>query len=157
LFLDIDGPICTERAYYAFNQDKNRHVLRAWDPIAVKLISRIAEDYQLKTVISSTWRIMHDVPTILLSHGYNGDFHKNDKTDRLKLGNPNRRDEIVDWLNTNQETDIFLVIDDIESGDSLVNSILHNNSIYCDVFNGFSYKDYKKAKQILNTQINLLK
>lgn len=162
LFLDIDGPICTERAYKAYEQDKHKQVLRAWDPIAIRLIDRLCLEYDMEVVVSSTWREVTDVPLHLLTHGFRGSFHQNCKTPSLrthpKYRDYTRADEINQWIRTHLKRHTIdrpaehkvLIIDDEESGSSLMEDAkLKQFSIMVDINNGFSLENYNKAKNII--------
>ena len=142
IFLDIDGPICNERIYKAYGHDK-------------KLISNLAVELECSVVISSSWRFAHDVPTILLTHGFDGYFHSDDHTERVHF-NSDRATEIRKWLHKHPEVHSWVAIDDEESGYSLSHTQdgMKNNTVFCDVREGFSYKNYLQAEQILRTQIN---
>ena len=153
LFLDIDGPICTDRAYFASEHNIHKRVMRAWDQTCIKMIDAIALKYQMRIVISSTWRKRFDVPTILMTHGFRADYHKDDKTQDLG----SRALDIQTWLNDHPKVDTYLIVDDKESGSSLINDPLSKYTIFCNVFEGFGYKDYMNSVNILNRRINELK
>lgn len=148
-FIDIDGVICTDRAYYAYGADKARNIMRAWDPISIKLVDRLCQDYNLKVVISSTWRQRYDVPLILLTHGFNGSFHEDDKTPQ-HFGNRSRGQEIRDWLEEHPEVTRYIIIDDSEDG--LVGNELSPYHVKTDISDGFLTHNYHCAKRILDPQ-----
>ena len=144
LFLDIDGVICTDRAYFASGQDKTKTVLRTWDTIGIKLISRLCVDYDLKVVISSTWRHRYDVPLILLTHGFVGEFHKDEKTDGKFSSN--RGQEIRMWLDDHPEVTQYIIIDDDDSG--IACTSLEPFHVKTDSFDGILTHHWHQAKKI---------
>ena len=148
LFLDIDGVICTNRAYVGSGQDQLKSILRTWDPISIQLVDRIAMDYNLSVVISSTWRQHYDVPLILLTHGFKASFHKNDIT-------PNdartRGCQIYDWLSANRDVKNFVIFDDDTTGIEQTN--LHPFQTVTSDTDGVLYSHYKKAQRILDAQL----
>lgn len=148
LFLDIDGVICTDRAYLASGADKYKNIMRAWDPISIKLVDRLCIDYNLKVVVSSTWRQRYDVPLILLTHGFNGEFHKDDKTP--VTFNRSRGQEIREWLEEHPEIIRYIIIDDTDDG--LLNNELTPHHCKTDIQDGFLTDHYHRAKKILDTQ-----
>ena len=164
LFLDIDGPICNERSYYAYEQDKHKCVFRSWDPLSVRLIDRLCIDYKLKVVISSTWRKIHDVPTILQTYGFRGEFHPCDKTP-MKFSRAGRGTEIKEWLidhkdnYPNEHIGKVLIIDDEDSGGDIYYETaqldLKPYAVFSDTDDGFGYRDYKKSIQILKKKFDI--
>lgn len=148
LFFDVDGVVCTDRAYYAYGQDKTKTIMRSWDPISLKLVDQLCQDYNLKVVISSTWRIRYDVPLIMLTQGFTSDFHDDDKTPQLFSGN--RGMEIREWLDKHPEVDRYIIIDDSEDG--LVGNELTPHHCKTSLYDGFLSLHYIRAKQILDAQ-----
>lgn len=152
LFLDIDGVICTDRAYFASAQDRNKSILRTWDPVSIKLVERLCLDFDLKVVISSTWRHGNrDVPLMLLTHGFCGEFHKDDKTP-AKLSGTSRGHEIRMWLDKHPEVTQFVIIDD--STDGIRGTELQKFHVETHVEDGFLTHNYKHAVQLLRTMNN---
>lgn len=148
LFLDIDGVICTDRAYYASSQDKERNILRTWDSVGIALVDRLCQDYNLEVVVSSTWRHRYDVPLILLTHGFRSDFHKDDKTPVCRI-HSTRGMEIRDWLEEHPEVTRFIIIDDDAAG--IRNTELEKKWVETDSNDGILTHHYLKAKKILET------
>ena len=148
IFLDIDGVICTDRAWYATEQDKHRQIIRAWDPFAIRLIGRLAADFDYEVVISSTWRKMFDVPLILLTHGFQGSFHRDESTPYL-FGSQPRGDEIREWLKEHKDVRNYLIIDDFESGTGIKGTALEKSWIETDYYNGFTVQNFKNARNLL--------
>lgn len=150
VFLDIDNVACTERAYHAYGHALDKNVMRVWDPVVIQFLNRLTEEFkQLKFVISSTWGVKHDVPTILMSHGFRGNFHEDDKVIRHFGHNPRGR-LVRDWLLDHPEIlDRYLVLDDEESGDGIRGTPTEEHTVFCDVINGMLLHNYQYARQII--------
>ena len=148
IFIDCDGVICTDRAYFASGQDKDRHIMRTWDPVSIMLLSRLCQDFDLEVVISSTWRYKFDVPLMLLTHGFRGNFHKDDQTPRLFSGS--RGMEIREWLSEHPEVTNYIIIDD--SSDGLQDNDLTPYWVQTDYNDGVLTKHYLQAVKILEKQ-----
>src|ERR1019366_9771740 len=86
LFLDIDGVLVTDRAYFTINKKIPKEPMMVFDPIGIKLINNLCDNYDLSVVISSTWRKEYDVKTILRTHGFSGKFHQDINTPTNKDG-----------------------------------------------------------------------
>lgn len=149
LFFDVDGVTCTDRSYFAFGQDKSKTIMRAWDPISLKLVDRLCQDYNLKVVISSTWRIRSDVPLIMLTQGFNSDFHEDEKTPSTFSGTT-RGHEIRMWLDNHPEVKRFIIIDDVDDG--IVGTDLEKHHCQTDTFDGIRTHHYHLARRILDGQ-----
>ena len=146
LFLDVDGVICTDRAYYASGQDKDKSILRTWDPVSINLVSRLCQDFDLEVVVSSTWRQRYDVPLILLTHGFRGNFHKDDKTPLVaRFSGPSRGEEIASWLEDHPEVKNFIILDDEYIGQKE----LQPYHVQTDSNDGILTKHYDQAVYIL--------
>jgi hypothetical protein len=151
LFLDIDGVLCTDRAYLAYGQDKTKSILRTYDPLGIMLVDRLCQDYNLKVVISSTWRHRNDVPLILLSHGFKSDFHEDEKTPS-RLRGSNRGDEIGLWLEDHPTVNNFLILDD--DTDGMKGTQFEDFQTVTDYYDGILFKNYKEAVKILEKQLS---
>lgn len=55
IFLDVDGVICTDRSYLAYDVPNKRRMWNAWDEVACTVI-REACKTGIQIVVSSTWR-----------------------------------------------------------------------------------------------------
>jgi len=154
LFLDIDDVICTNRAHVAFEHDKHGGMIRAWDPIAIKLIDRLCIEYDLEVVVSSTWRHHFPVPVILKTHGFRGKFHKSEKTPSTTrgFGEDSRGNQIHEWITDNNHTGNILIIDD--STDGIAGSNLEKFQTVTEYYEGMMWKNYHEAKKILDKQVS---
>lgn len=117
LFLDFDGVLNSER-WVKRNQDKFKslewRMTTAIDPEAVAHLNKIVAATACKVVISSTWRIMHELPklrAILKQHGFQ---YSSDVIDRTPSGlsSSRRGHEIAHWLNEHGPIDGIVIIDD---------------------------------------------
>ena len=151
LFLDFDGVICSDRAYLAAQQDKEKHVLRTLDPVSINLVDRLCQDFDLEVVISSTWRTRYPCPEILLTHGFRSSFHKDEKTP-VSFGRT-RGMEISDWLEEHPEVTRYLIVDDCTDG--LQDNFLTPHHVQTDQFDGFLTSHYYIAKKIMEKQNDL--
>lgn len=112
IFLDFDGVLCTLRQSYA---EGDLGVLGCLDPVAIRFLDRITTTYNVKIVISSTWRLGNDVQyfySLFKAAGaYNlaNSLHEDFKTvsDCGFRGN-----DVEKWLVINNEVLDYLIIDD---------------------------------------------
>ncbi len=107
LFLDVDGVLNSVRSAIAFDGYPNTHNTDKFDDISVNLIRTICYKYDVKIVLSSTWRLFKgweelrnqlQLPII-------------DKTPHLHLSR-NRGGEIQRWLDSHPEVTKYAIIDD---------------------------------------------
>jgi hypothetical protein len=61
IFLDIDGVLVTERYIREEYARTKKPQGRAFDPLCVEQFNRIIEEIEPEIVISSTWRLLHEV------------------------------------------------------------------------------------------------
>ena len=81
---------------------------RAIDPTCLQRLGDLCGRTGALVVVSSTWRLDRDVPTIFRQRGFDGRFHDDWRTD---LDGPTRGDEIGRWL-AGHAVDAYVVIDD---------------------------------------------
>ena len=81
---------------------------RAIDPTCLQRLGDLCGSTGALVVVSSTWRLDRDVPTIFRQRGFDGRFHDDWRTD---LDGPTRGDEIGRWL-AGHAVDAYVVIDD---------------------------------------------
>lgn len=114
IFLDFDGPIIPGRSYFIYDMYDNDIVGgKTFDTLAVGMINRICVTYNVKVVISSTWRILgfKKVTKYLKEAGFNlKHLHKDWETRRSDTAP--RADEISDWLKEHPEVEKYICIDD---------------------------------------------
>jgi hypothetical protein len=113
----MDGVICTRKgAGWSITgqplvRSRLRLPVRAIDPATVQHLNDICMLTGAVVVVSSMWRIHHDVPRILLARGFTGRCHVEWRTD---ADGPLRSDEIARWLDAHHWP-AHVVIDDKSS------------------------------------------
>lgn len=130
IFTDIDGVL-------------NPHWRSKWAKKSIELYNKLCKEYDLKVVITSTWRIAHtkeQLQSIFTDQGIELEIY--DYTPVLSSA---RGIEIVDWLNNN-EVDDFVIIDDKTSD---IEPYI-NNVVKCRSWIGFTMDEYKEVENILN-------
>lgn len=139
IFLDIDGVLHTDASYLKYNQMINIG--------SVRLINKIATDYNCKIVLSSTWRLNCDaieINSYLALMGFSAGLLHTDFKTRDAL--PEHRGELIqEWLNNHKEVEKYLIIDD---DDDMLDS-QKENFIHVDSVEGFSVRDYYRCESIL--------
>lgn len=142
LFLDIDGVICTARAGYMTNP---HNVWRNFDPVAIGMIRNLCDEFFLKLVASSTWRIgggeIIDLRTVLSTHGLPEHYFFSGnkwKTERLK----DRAEEIDTWLNKHNHIKRYIILDD---DNSFKNTPLEKRFIQTHPEDGMTTLNYRNA------------
>lgn len=91
----------------------------------VKRLNQIIEATGAKVVVSSTWRILHDVEELsafLKARGFIGEVI--DRTPRF--GGAPRGEEITDWLENNK-VDEFVILDDDSDMCHLKHKLVHTS------------------------------
>ncbi len=129
LFTDIDGVL-------------NPHWRAKWSKKSITLYNELCKEYDLKPVITSTWRIAHtkeQLQEIFKSQGIEIDIY-----DYTPLLGGARGLEIKEWLDNN-ECDNFVIIDDKTSD---IEPYI-NNVVKCRSWVGLSTDEIKEIKEIL--------
>lgn len=145
IFLDIDGVLNSSRTCLAFggfpHSFENDHLSR-FDRVALTLIRRIAKAAGAKFVLSSSWRILHELEEV--AQGL--DLPIIDKTPSLA---GNRGQEIQHWLNQHPEVESYAIIDDdsdmLESQKPYFVHTMHSD--------GFMWKDAERLAEILGIDV----
>jgi hypothetical protein len=109
IFLDFDGVVVCREKIYGRLEDHNKWARNA-QPEPVQQLNRIIRETGAKVVVSSTWRMHHDIPELdgtLRRSGFEGEiigttpvFHKE------------RGVEIRAWLESHPEVEDWVVLDD---------------------------------------------
>lgn len=131
IFTDIDGVL-------------NPHWRKKWGQKSIELYNKLCDKYELKIVITSTWRIAHSIDRlndIFKEQGITTDIY-----DYTPILNKERGLEIKDWLDNNI-CDNFIVIDD-KTYD--IEPFINKNVVKCRSWVGFSQEEYDEICKILN-------
>jgi hypothetical protein len=131
LFTDIDGVL-------------NPHWRTKWSKPAISIYNQLCEQFDLKIVITSTWRLNHtieELQEIFTKQGITTPIY--DFTPHIDQAD--RGIEIKEWLNNNA-VDNFVIIDDKTS--DIERHI--NNVVKCRSWIGLTRDEYKEIERILN-------
>lgn len=145
IFLDIDGVLNCTRSVVV---NKTFDIL---DPIAVKLINKLCEECAAKIVISSTWRKLHSIVSLITILEVQG-LNKNHLFEEFGLENMttpvsasgNRGSEIGMWLEKIPDVNYVIVDDDTDMLDFQMSRFVHVHG-----HNGLSYENFYQARKIL--------
>jgi hypothetical protein len=131
IFTDLDGVL-------------NPHWKTKWSKPAIKIYNQICKEYDLKPVITSTWRINHtkeQLQNIFNDQGIEVEIY--DYTPHIDQ--KDRGLEIKEWL-SNNKVDNFVIIDDI-----IHNIIPHvGNVVKVRSWIGLSKEEYIEIKKIFD-------
>jgi len=130
IFTDIDGVL-------------NSCWKKQWSKKSVAIYNRMCTDFNLKPVISSTWRTNHTIPqlqAIFIEQGITAKIH--DYTPVLP--NEDRGLEIAQWLNEN-DCAKYVVIDDVIR--PIIPYVL--NVVECRGWIGLEEEHYEQVKIIM--------
>jgi hypothetical protein len=131
IFTDIDGVL-------------NPHWKNEWSKSSIQIYNRLCEEYDLKTVISSTWRETHtkkELQQIFYDQGITAEIY--DFTPIIE--GADRGLEIKAWLEFNH-VEKWVIIDDITRNiePHIGNSVKIRNWV------GLTIEDYLEIKKILD-------
>ena len=133
VFTDIDGVV-------------NPHWKNKWCPKAVAVYCRICKDFDLKPVITSTWRLAHNKAELQEIFRGNGiDVEILDFTPHIDQAD--RGVEIKSWLDNN-EWDSYVVLDDKTS--DIVGYV--DNVVKCRSWIGLTQEEYDEVVKLLAKQ-----
>lgn len=154
IFLDIDGVVNTEHHLRWQKRQTGTMKNRNWSPVACRHIMLLCEQFDARIVISSTWRIDHEM------HVLRSILDRNDINPELligatpilvheaKAGSFCRGDEIKRWLEENAYRN-YVIIDDLLPSEFLEEQ--HSNLVTVKPDKGFAVKQAAiKAGEILN-------
>lgn len=138
IFTDIDGVL-------------NPHWKTKWSKSAIDIYNKICKEYDLKPVITSTWRLNHtkqQLQEIFINQGIEAEIY--DYT-QLPVLLPNglylskeRGVEIKEWLESNIVSDWVIIDDKTSDIDPYV-----SNVIKCRSWVGLSESEYLEIKKLL--------
>lgn len=146
----MDGVICTRKgAGWSLTgqplvRSRLRLPVRAIDPATVQHLNDICILTGAVVVVSSMWRIYHDVPRILLARGFTGRCHVDWRTD---ADGPMRSDEIARWLDAHGWPS-HVVLDD--KADELV--AFEHRLVLTHNYYGLTQCDAARAVDVLMAQ-----
>lgn len=164
LFLDFDGVINTQQFYKdKLHKDtilsKDNYYIDICSPSynrvsntqAVTLIDMLCHKFDLKIVVTSTWRIHGDQAETLYNSGLSRDIEVLGQTDRLG----SRDKEILSYIDscntynrfmhTGPYIKNFLVLDD-DIGDMV---LVKDHLIQTNVYDGFTFSKYLEACELI--------
>lgn len=143
IFLDFDGVLNSLRSTLALGGCGERQ----FDPVAVGLVSRLAEATDAAVVVSSAWRIGNDVLGLrAILSGYSVKLAQR-VIDVTPRGFNGRGAEIADWLasNPHQHNRSFVIVDD--DADMLDGQLPH--FVQTRHRDGFGVPEYLRALAII--------
>lgn len=156
IFLDMDSVLVTPRACLATGNTGGGYSYL--DPIACLLVKKLCEECNAKFVISSAWRILHDLSAMAAILSANcpnlGNYIWCDqvwwKTSHHIHAEPfdntsDRGREVKHWID-NHETEFnnFCILDDMNDMRPLQDSL-----VKCDCYDGMSWQNYFDAEKML--------
>jgi hypothetical protein len=148
IFLDIDGVLCTTRQAVAIN---DRGVMSCLDPVALQFLDRIARDFDVKYVISSTWRMGE-------SYSYFRSLFMAAQARDLAMAlyyddwatpvihEKDRGHEIQNWIDRNKPENYIILDDDSDMLD-------HQKEFFVQTscYDGMLFEHYKKVEELLKS------
>lgn len=141
LFLDIDGVLNSHRSCLAFRgypHGFHKDDMAKFDHVAVSLIRRLCREVDCSIVLSSSWRIIHQV--IEVANGLDLPIF-----DRTHSDGSHRGTQIKDWLDAHPEVTHYAIVDDdSDMLDEQAPCFVRTNAN-----DGLTLNDYSKLKAIL--------
>lgn len=139
VFLDFDGVINTIQIYKEQSERNDRISAKGYffdmcnsskkrvsNMQAVIWLDKICHDYDLKIVISSTWRINYkDSVEALYNSGLSKDI---DVVGYTPWDNDSRGSQIKKYLSEHKEIKDFIILDDDSDMDDLINHLIQTNT-----------------------------
>lgn len=149
IFLDIDGVLNTERfvKIQVKNNECNYYEAQFnFDPICMKNLKELINDYCCKVVITSTWRL--DYPNDKYWIELIGNFKKYG-IDNSIIGVTTRKydirgKQIQEWLKQHKEVNNYVIIDDDSDMGELINKLAK-----CDSKTGLTNEVKNKCIELL--------
>ncbi len=131
IFTDIDGVLNTI--------SKND-----WNSISVNLYDDLCEEFNLKPVITSTWRVKHSISELSRIFQYQG--IQTDIYDFTPIiTTEGRGGEIENWLQNNQYDNYIILDDNVRD----IESYGLQNIVKCRSWIGFTKEEYEICRNIL--------
>lgn len=137
IFLDIDGVLNSRQSVEYFKQMNFHEYEKMLCPMAMSNLRYLVKTYDLKIVVSSTWRKSRTVEQLskILS------LPVLDKTGVLP--DQERGEEIKEWLGKNPQVTDFVIFDDDSDMGEYLNT---THFIRCSTKIGLSWYEVDKAK-----------
>lgn len=131
IFTDIDG------VFNTINRNQ-------WSSLSVALYDDLCQEFNLKPVITSTWRVKHSIKELERIFQHYGIF--TDIYDFTPIINSEGRGgEIENWLKENQCDDYLILDDNIRD----IESYGLKNIVKCRSWIGFTKEEYDICRNIL--------
>jgi hypothetical protein len=119
-----------------------------WNPNSIELYDDLCQKYNLKPVITSTWRTKHTISELNRIFEYYGITTPiYDYTPIIT--SEGRGGEIELWLSENQYDDYLIIDDNVRD----IESYGLKNIVKCRSWLGFTSEEYEICCEILNKQI----
>jgi hypothetical protein len=144
IFLDFDGVLNSVRSAHAFGGypwNINPESIKQFDPIALTTIRNFCNDYDIKIVVSSTWRKSFSPEDL----GKALDLPIIDKTPDFHMSR-SRGLEIQSWFVNNPGEYEYAIIDD--DSDMLETQL--TRFIQTDPYEGFGWKNLMQLYSLFN-------
>ncbi len=109
LFLDIDGPMITQRSTFLKQIGLNKN----FDPVASALVSTLLRELDAWIVVSSSWRVrpLEVIESIFRYNKVLTKFHPDWRT-TVKHPKFSRREQILEWISRHPEVKSWAAVDD---------------------------------------------
>ncbi len=142
IFLDIDGVLNSEVYFKSVNTK-----IKGWtrfDPKAVNIVKKLAEEYEAKIVMTTLWRIVFkkELAVELKKSGLVNYLHKDWQTSVTDP--PHRGNEIQLWLDNHPEVSDYIVLDD---DDDILEKHKHR-SVLTEMYEGLTESHYFAAREL---------
>lgn len=136
LFLDYDGVVALDFDIEAFRSVFDRRCLEN--------VNRLCREFDLKIVVSSSWRNESDYQDMLRDNGLGPDIEILGKTPELYIG---REKEILAYLKEHINIDRFIILDDTPLTEL---KAYHVQTSFSE--GGFNDEKYEEARRLLKRQ-----
>ena len=131
IFTDIDGVL-------------NTITKNDWNTISVELYDNLCQEFNLKPVITSSWRVKHSISELNRIFQYQGIFV--DIYDFTPIiPTEGRGGEIENWLQNNQYDNYIILDDNVRD----IESYSLQNIVKCRSWLGFTKEEYEICRNIL--------
>jgi hypothetical protein len=144
IFLDVDGVLVTYRSHYAYNPkpDDKRFscgLMQEFDRTAAAFLVKLCKNYNIKIVVSSTWRVHKDmIDKLLLDTDLKQFLHRDWRTEE---SDQRRGYQIRNWLALHPEVkkNDYRILDD--DNDMLEEQ--QRQFVQCSMWDGISGQSFK--------------